>query len=155
MLLRRIRGVLTSALVWGGLGALAGSVVISAMVLIDPRGGSIRAVWNELLDDVPEFFVYTAALGGLLALTVVIAERHTSIDKLTSRRFALWGGIAGTLAGLGMATSAWLESTPPSHTSLKSFAFIVLAGAVSGAQGASLMLRVARRSWRRCELNRA
>jgi drug/metabolite transporter (DMT)-like permease len=145
MLLRRIRGILTSALVWGVLGALVGSVSMSIMALAH-HSGSIHETWTELLDVVPWFFGYTATIGGLLALVVAMAERNNSIGKLTSRRFQLWGVVAGTLVGLGVATRILLESTPSSQTSLESLAFIVLAAAFSGAQGASLMLHVAQRS---------
>jgi hypothetical protein len=104
MLPRRIRGVLTSALVWGTLGALGMSAVMPIILLADPRTRSIHALRSLFVDIVPGLFAYMAALGGLLALVVAIVGRSVTTEELTTMRFEAWGGVAGALAGLGLAT---------------------------------------------------
>jgi hypothetical protein len=51
MLLRRIRGVFTAAVVWGGLSALG--VGVGGAIVVLAEGGSIRAAWSALLQAVP------------------------------------------------------------------------------------------------------
>jgi hypothetical protein len=75
----------------------------------------------------------------MIALVVAIAERNGSVDALTSRRFELWGLVAGALLGLGM------EARSP-HTSLESIAIMVLLCSYAGASSARTMLRLARRA---------
>ena len=145
MLLRRIRGVVTSALLWGTISSLAGAVLISIMSLTYNRG-DVRQTWSELLDLIPGFFGYTAMMGGLLAIVVAIAERSSSIWQLSARRLKVWGAVAGAMAGAGMASWMAMEATTPGQVSLKSLAYIVLGGTFSGAQGASIVLHFAQRS---------
>lgn len=93
--LRRIRGVLGTALTWAVAWGIGGLLIGVASVLLPflPWDGFFR-VFDAPLPAmaVPGFFA-----GGLYAVIVGIVARHKRLHELSMRSVATWGALGGAL----------------------------------------------------------
>lgn len=100
--LRKLRGVLGTGLTW----AVGWGVAFSGLFATFgfPYGGLLEAGVNGVILG----FVGGGVFGTLLS----IAERHRTLDQLSLRRVAVWGGIGG-MALLLLFTPVVLGSSRP------------------------------------------
>lgn len=126
-LLRRIRGIVGTALTWatgwGLLGAVGYPIAVLAGVL--PPGEIASGI----------LFMATSGLltGGAFSLLVLAAERKRTLDQLNLGRVAAWGGL-GTVLLIGAVAMAF--DLTPGHGS---FVFI-MGGLAAGSAAGSVAL---------------
>jgi len=141
MLLRRIRGLVGTALMWGVVGAAVG---VGAF-LIRYRPWPPSAIhWSRALV-VFGMWESAAAMWGIacglaFGLVLLASERTRHFSQLSTRRVTLWGALAG-------AAFPMLISIRPilSGASVMFFGMIVGASAVAGALWARGTMAIARR----------
>lgn len=138
MIVRRLRGALTAAMLWG----LASSVTIVAFTSVLRLAGAspnpIRGFFEELMDLLPMSFGFGATSGAIFGLLLAMAERNQTLASLSERRFRTWGILAGAIP------MAAFEAVH--HSSLASGGYAIFCGAFTGAVFAPALLRTARRS---------
>ena len=86
-LLRRLRGIIGTGLTW----AVGWAGVTIALNLLG--GVPLHFIGQIALSGVVRGFI----AGGAFAVILSIAERHHTLEDLSLRRVALWGGIGGSL----------------------------------------------------------
>jgi uncharacterized membrane protein YjfL (UPF0719 family) len=128
--LRRIRGVLGTALTWAA--AWSGLAFVLSLVGFFGTPGSVQ------------FYAVLAAFGAVVgfvggtifSVVLRIAERHRSFDDMSLPRFAGWGAVGGVLLAMLWVTGA---GPPPTLGEILSTGVIMgLMGA--GSAGGSLAL---------------
>ena len=97
-ILRRVRGVAVSAIVWAIVFAAVGLARLPVYGLLGTLyptgpGGLVEVVRRVALNGA----LAGLASGALFATIVMLAERRRDFATLTGRRFALWGLAAGML----------------------------------------------------------
>lgn len=90
--LRRLRGVITTGLLWA-----VGSVAFFSV--FEVLGGRT----DSLLIAIPFYAGFGFIMGGAFAGILSLTERHRRLEDLSLRRVALWGALGG-LVFLGIAT---------------------------------------------------
>jgi hypothetical protein len=129
-LLRRIRGIVGTALTWAaGWGAL-GAVGYSVAVLVSdlPAG--------EIAGGILFMATFGLLTGGAFSLLALAAERKRTLAHLSLGRVAAWGGLGSTLLIAGLAYGFDLT---PAHGSF----VLIMGGLAAGSAAGSLA--VARR----------
>jgi hypothetical protein len=126
-LLRRVRGLLGTALTWG-----AGWFVLSAIVWGVTLFGDVP--FGMILNLAAAVGVAGAVAGAGFAVVLGIAERSRTLDELSFLRITTWGALGGMLVGLPFLGEL-AASTYPAF-------FGILAGL--GATSASGSLALAR-----------
>lgn len=144
MMRRRIRGLLTTAAVWGvSLSAVGTAFILGGLAtgLIPPAPGIGPAEWIAIAARVAvRDFVVGGVAGAAFATLLTGAERRRTLETLSLSRVATWGFIAAAVPiGLvGIFTSALIPA-----------ASLVAGTIASGLLGAGLAVatvRLARRS---------
>ena len=93
-ILRKLRAVLVTAVVWAGSWALASQIFLIAAAII--KGVPLTFLFPDyFLVAVIAWGSWGALSGVFFAGLLSVAESRRSIDKLSSRRIALWGAVAG------------------------------------------------------------
>ena len=92
--LRRLRGVITTGLLWA-----VGSVAFFSV--FEVLGGRT----DSLLIAIPFYAGFGFIMGGAFAGILSLAERHRRLEDLSLWRVALWGALGG-LVFLGVGTLA-------------------------------------------------
>ncbi len=140
--MRRLRGILRTALVWGIAWTLPGIVWVRGLLWLThaqvPGLGGV--FWSSVIQN---WTLVGAISGALFALVFSAAERRThSLESLSMRRFAMWGAIGG--AGLPLILFPAMARMIPSAIgqALGAAAVYGLLGAASAAGS----LRLARRA---------
>ena len=94
-LLRRIRGILGTALLWGcawaGFGLLFGVVV---WVLRNPAT-FVFPLWRFTAMQGLFWGIWGSVSGGVFAALMIVAERQSTLSTLSTRRIAAWGALGG------------------------------------------------------------
>lgn len=85
--LRRLRGVVKTGLLW----ALGSVAFFSGLLALAGR-------FDVILVSIPWFAGFGFLVGGAFAGLLILTERHQTLEGLSLRRVALWGGIGGFLA---------------------------------------------------------
>jgi hypothetical protein len=137
---RRIRGLVGTALTWGGIGALIGLpafiVVMRPWPLSDIR-------WQRFFDLLARWetvaFVWGAAGGLVFAIAFLALERSRRLSQLSLARVAVWGALAGG-ALPAILVGPGLTGSNPAY-----YGAIIGAGALCGAIWARMSLAIARR----------
>jgi hypothetical protein len=142
MVLRRLRGVLTTATLWGLAWSLTVVVFTSAFFLAGANRGSGHQLVLELADLLPMAFGLGGMAGALFALFVLLAERRQTLRSVAEHRFHSWGIVAGALP-IAIVESVARVGQP--HTSLMSAFYAILCGGFVGGSLGAGMLRAARR----------
>ena len=97
-MMRRIRGVLRTALTWGVAWSIPGLLWVTWFTFFKqggPRFDALNFFWTILHN----WSFVGAATGAVFAVAFSVAERRTgSLEALSIRRVATWGAIGG--AGL-------------------------------------------------------
>lgn len=109
---RRVRGLGGAAVVWTAVFGTAGFIVISLDQVL--HGSSLGKALSFALRVTPQWLIGGAVMGTLFGLMVMLAERRRDFAALTSRRFALWGLVAGAATSLIFNVAGWLASAHPS-----------------------------------------
>ena len=140
-LVRRLRGLVGTALTWGGIGALIG---IPAFVIV-MRPWPLSAIrWERFATLFGKWevvaFAWGAAGGLAFALAFIALERSRRLSQLSLTRVAVWGALAGAalpaiLVGRGLA------GPNPAY-----YGAIIVAGGLGGAIWARMSLALARRA---------
>src|SRR5262245_19822214 len=97
LLLRRLRGVLGTALVWAIVWCLAGSAIIAPAVWwYGKTHDEGPASFGEILLAVMmNLSAWGAVSGAVFALLLAIAERRRTVNELSMGRVVGWGPIGG------------------------------------------------------------
>lgn len=139
--LRRVRGVVVSALIWGTLMALGSAVVVSLTLLFKPQ---TRAEIPSLIADlIPSAFWYGAAIGALFAATLAVLGRNQSLATMSKSSFRAALAIAGMVTGVAAQYYAHDMSF---HGPIRPFVEAVLFGAYTGWAGGPAILYVVQRA---------
>jgi len=140
--LKRLRGVVVSALIWAVIWGLAGaSVVSSHFVRRDLRGGFEH--WEVFAGATLVFALLGAFSGAVFAVVLAAFERRRTLDQLATGRVAAWGALGGMALPLvvGIAAASELRN-------LEILGPMLLFGTMMGALGAgcsTVTLALARR----------
>ena len=145
--LRRVRGVVVTAAMWGTAFALAG---VSVGVVLDIMGLTQPLDLPRLIDVLTRVAVrwgrIGAGMGGLFATTIILTQRERTVAELSVSRFSLLGLAAGAVVSFAVSLLILL-STGRSLTNTMTPALVI--AAVCGAIGAGVAtstLRLARRA---------
>ncbi len=147
ILLRRLRGIAASALVWGAAWAVLGASALVGITLVSgmstPRAELGPTYLVGLFGMGLAFFGKVGAMSGaLFAAAVAFGERRHTFASLRTGRMLLWGALGGAalpwLVGLGSLAAGTDEA----------IRLLVIGGigAVLGAGSAWAMLGLARRA---------
>jgi hypothetical protein len=135
-LLRRIRGILGTALTWATGWAVAGAVWMGIVFLVEGFPPEAFAA-SMILGGVILLGIYGFLAGVAFSLVVLAAERRRTFHQLTLRRVSAWGGL-GTILMFAVPVAL---STP--SVLVKGITLLVIA--LLGAGSAAASLFVARR----------
>lgn len=98
--LRKTRAILGTGLLWGGFGGLIGALGGLIGYIVDP------APLSEWMLGMTLLFAGAGAVTGVgFAATLALFEGRRTLDELTPRRAALWGGVAGFVLPLGIVAA--------------------------------------------------
>ena len=141
LFLRRLRGVLGTALTWGASWAVIGLGLGSIALRFVPPGIMPP---HALLLVALRWGVLGALSGASFAIALSIAERRRAraVEELTGRRVALWGAVGGAV--LPIALLPLVAAVVPA--ALVPALALVPFGSVFGAASAAASLRLARRA---------
>lgn len=119
--LRRLRGVFGSALLWattwGIAGGLGYAVAGTKWTLEGGRPLSISAVVPYIATGVLFLALYGALSGAAFAVVLTLVERRRTIHNLSIRRIATWGALGGiTVLLLNLLAVYLIEGRVPSDT---------------------------------------
>ena len=139
---RRVRGLLGTALIWGGIGAVVGLPVFVAVFRpwhVDaatlPRALQLFAKWETAS------LLWGIATGLTFGLVILALERTRRRPELSTARITAWGAIAGGLF------PALLSIRPlMAGASVLYFAPIIAGSALAGALWARASFALARRA---------
>ena len=152
--IRRIRAMLGTAVVWGAAWSVPGLVWVSVVAFLarhsSPQVGIGGFVWTIVLN-----WTVVGSIGGaLFALTLSLAERRrSSLSALSMRRVVTWGAIGGAalpllvIPLLPIVAPEFAQQLPAIHNFSAALRQGILAGAVYGLLGAAsagATLRLAR-----------
>ncbi len=139
--LRRLRGLVGTALTWGGIGVIAGVVAFVAVYRpwplpaeYLPRALQLFAKW-ELAS-----FVWGVASGLSFGLVVLALERTSRWPQLSRARITAWGALAGGLFPALLSIRPLLVGASTTY-----FGLIIGASALAGAAWARASFALARR----------
>ncbi len=143
LFLRRLRGVIGTALTWGTSWATVGLVLGSIALRFVPPG-VLPA--DALFQTTLRWGILGTVSGAAFAIALSLAEkrRARAVDELTGRRVAWWGAVGG--AALPAAVLPFVALTVPA--ALIPALFLVPVGSALGAASAAASLRLARRAQR-------
>lgn len=142
--LRRLRGVLGTAVTWAVLWALIGGLFYLAWFLLSPPPARLGvSLWDALAIGVPVGAIAGAMTGAFFAVVLMIAERRNTIEQLS----------LGRMGVLGTAVGALLVFLDPLSSLIARGTFVIPRGLVPtmvvlgilGGSSAMVMLQVARR----------
>lgn len=136
MILRRLRGIAVTALLWGVPWSLIlGTVAAGAVWVLQVRIGPLRAFTSGAATG----FYWGAAAGALFGSALMLAEQNRGFAGLTRRRGILWGAVAGVWfpALMGLAFG------PDSLPMMVAGSLVYLATAAMGALSGFVTLWIA------------
>ena len=155
-ILRRLRGVLVTAVTWGAafaalstiLGSLAvvGIAVSGTPVPSDIPGGIAAAV----VAGIARWATIGALSGAVFATSIMVAERRQTLASLSARRFARWGLLAGAL-GSTTVVIAFVALLPVGFVAASGWSLaammsgVPVVGGALGHAAATATLKAARR----------
>jgi ABC-type phosphate/phosphonate transport system permease subunit len=142
-LLRRARGVLVTALLWGVAWGLP-----AALVLLSHAAGHAGRrpgdeIWRAFLGATLSIALLGAFCGAVFALVLTLLEQRQTLDQLASRRVAAWGALGGLVVLVVVLAVAVLRSWGP-----RELGTLLLLCAMMGAMGvgcSTVALALARR----------
>jgi hypothetical protein len=142
LLIRRLRGILGTAVAWGlGWSAIALPIFIAVV-----PGSTLFGRVLPALRMASYAGMAGAVSGASFAVLVLVLERRRTLTAFSTRRAALWGALAGggysVVALVVQGLARFLEPTAVVSATL-------LVGGVLGAATGSLMLLLARRATER------
>ena len=98
--LRRLRGIIGTALTWAVGFAFLGTVI-----------GVLRGEWDVILTVIPGNASVGFFFGSVFAVVLSFVERHRRLEDLSIPRIGLWGALTALLIVLGiqlsLGTLAW------------------------------------------------
>lgn len=140
-LLRRLRGLIGTALTWGGIGAVVG---VGAFIAVFrpwplnadtlPRALQLFAKWEAAS------VVWGIATGLTFGLVILALERTSRWPDLSRARITAWGAIAGGLFPALLSIRPLLAGASPVY-----FGLIIAGSALAGAAWARASFTLARR----------
>ena len=95
--LRRLKGVLGIGVIWSGVGAAATSIVAFGAALVG------QVAWIDVVGLGAAGMAVGLVLGSAFATALALLERRREFDELSTRRAAVWGGLVGAAAPVGLA----------------------------------------------------
>jgi hypothetical protein len=142
MLLRRIRGLVVTGVIWGVVTSLVVVGFTALMFFLRGEPGSGREIADAMVSLLGMAFGLGAVGGVLFAALVMAGARRHRLETVPDASVRLWGAIAG---GAPLALAELLTNPVfPGSIGLTSIA--VGAGAAAGAALAPALLRLARRA---------
>jgi len=147
LIVRRLRGILSTALMWALPWAVVGGGAVVALDRLWRAPGfhaliGVEYAWGLFLDGARFFALVGALAGALFAGVVALAERRRTFATLHTGRMLAWGAIGGAALPLLVGIGAVLTGAP---SMLRDLVFAGI-GASLGAGSAWTMLVIARRA---------
>ncbi len=153
MLLRRLRAVLVTALIWAVLWiplSLAAGVIryyraprydlITDINVPSPRPPALPIILGEA----SWWAAWAAVVGAIFAVILIVGERRRTISEIRPWRFACWGAVAAVGLPVSLVIG-YVVAEGPVTVTWDLPVLIVLTG-IFGAACAAGMLRIARRA---------
>jgi len=141
-LIRKVRGLVGTALTWGALGAVVG---IPVYIFAMRAWNFTPAHWRRLLTTFTVWegmsFAWGVACGLAFGLALLALERRRPLHQLTPSRVAAWGAVAGALFPAALTFRAILGGGDPFY-----FGGIIAASGLTGAIWARLSVAIANRA---------
>ncbi|MEO5826861.1 MAG: hypothetical protein ABIR59_13305 [Gemmatimonadales bacterium] len=139
---RRIRGLLGTAITWGGIGSLVGLVAFVVIM----RPWLLRALrWDLTSRQLGEWeaasVLWGSACGVAFGVAIIALERTRRLHQLTLHRVTAWGALAGALVPTLLSIRPIMAGAGLSY-----FGAIIGASALAGALWARFALVIARRT---------
>ena len=139
--MRRIRGLVGTALTWGGLGVLVGVGAFAAVFRpwplnahTWPRAVELFTKWEAAA------FAWGVASGLAFGLVILALERTRRWAQLSPARLTAWGALAGGLFPALLSLRPLLDGASATY-----FGLIVAASTLAGAAWARASFAMARR----------
>jgi len=95
--LRRLKGVLGIGVIWSGVAAAATSIVAIGGALLG------QLLWIDVVGIGAAGMGFGLVLGCAFATVLTLLEGRRAFDELSTRRAAVWGGLVGAAAPVGLA----------------------------------------------------
>jgi hypothetical protein len=135
--LRRLRGVIGTAITWAlGWGGVYAVIQVGLKLIFGhPMSVLLLAFMGSILGLIA---------GGSFAIILSIAERHRTLDQLSLKRVALWGGIGGAALVL-VAVPQLLGGGIPLDQVVRSYLLPLSVTTLLGAGSAPATVAIARR----------
>lgn len=140
-MLRRLRGILSLAVLWAMVWLLAGVVVELAFRW---SAGSPRHGLH--FQDLLGWTGLGAFSGAVFAALIALFERRRTFDELSVKRLASWGALAGAVLPVAASVAMGFAKTDVSGAGLVALSFVIMA-LLGGACGWST-IRLAKRGAR-------
>jgi hypothetical protein len=141
-IIRRVRGLVGTALTWGGVGALVGVGAFLAVFRPWPVNASTWVRTMELFVKWEGASVVWGVASGLaFGLVILMLERSRHWPQLSSARISAWGALAGGLFPALLSVGPLLGGASATY-----FGLIVGASTLAGAAWARASFAIARRA---------
>jgi hypothetical protein len=145
--LRRIRGALAIATLWGLAYATLSALMSTALWATTPEVRQYRDL-GDLLHTVPRAGLEAAAAGAIFALILAVTERNRTVGTLSEDRVWRWGIVAGAASAAGIKylehVTAGVGPLSGGPEPLKDVLIYCVSFAIIGGTAAKTMVRFAR-----------
>lgn len=144
-MLRRLRAIAVTAVLWGLAWGALGVVFGTVAWILGPGVGNIVILPRFLANQVLFWGLWGGISGGAFATLLALGERRHSLDELRGLRIAGWGALGGMLIPLGVYLLLTLRGGPI----FGALRPTVIAASLAGLLGAGLaagQLALARRA---------
>jgi LytS/YehU family sensor histidine kinase len=134
LLLRRLRGALGNALVWGVGWFAAGLALILGLALIPPVTPLEWGFWRYALGGAASIATVGAITGGAFSAYVAATYRDKRLGDLNPARFAVWGGVVSIMMALVIVSLLNADSGWPLRLA-EVIPTILISGTLGGLTG--------------------
>jgi hypothetical protein len=139
---QRLRGLVGTALIWGGIASALGIGVFVAVFRPWPIS---REHWEGALMLFGKWeaasLLWGIACGTVFGLTMILLERRRHLRELSATRITVWGAIGGALFPTLLSIRPILSGASPIY-----FGLIIGGSALAGALWARASFAIARRA---------
>lgn len=141
-LLRRLRGIGSTALLWATTWLVIGAAVGIATIRTTDFDERV-AYWPQLAAVLFLWSAWGAVSGVAFAVAVAVAERRVSLAELSMVRTAMWGGLGSAGVPAVFMLISYFQTGP---RDIVPYAIVVVSSASLGAALAAASLALARRA---------
>jgi hypothetical protein len=121
-MIRRLRGILSLAMLWAVVWLLAGLVI---EVGLRWNAGLLR--YGIHFQDLSGWTGLGAFSGAVFAALIALFERRRTFDELSVKRLAIWGALAGAVLPVAASIALGFAKTDVSSAGLVAVLFVIMA----------------------------